>query len=323
VRDDSAVGEARRLAQIAAAGCGFSPWRQEVVAMVVSDVATNLYRHAENGRLLFPSQPGGGLGVVAIDDGPGIEHPDRMMRDGVSTIGSMGTGLGAMERLADRFELHSKVGEGTVLAATFDGPVGEDLGCFELGALRVAAEEESVCGDNFAWRSRDGVLQALLCDGLGHGPVAARDADLLVHAFAESAATTAGTLMEDLCARQDVERGAVAMCLSAEGSREVIDVAGVGNIAAMIISDEAQRRILTRDGSVGGRCVSRPDTYPFRTGEVLVLHSDGLKTIRKIDAPKALLFRSPLMMAAMLLPEGIKSYDDVSILVVCRKELVQ
>jgi anti-sigma regulatory factor (Ser/Thr protein kinase) len=314
------VGEARRLGRTVAAQCGFPPKRQEVVAIMVSEAATNLHRHAQNGRLLCVPQPGGGLGVVAMDDGPGIGHPDRMRQDGVSTAGSMGTGLGAMERLSDRFELYSKVGEGTVIAAHFDGPVVEDLGDFELGALRVAVEEESVCGDNFAWHFKDGNVQALLCDGLGHGPMAAHDADLLVDAFGRSAAASAGEMMQDLCTQRDVQRGAVAMCLSAKPSDEVLEIAGVGNIAGLIISESTQRRIISHDGSIGGRCVSRSDTYPFKAGEVLVLHSDGVKTIRRIAAPQALLFRSPLMIAAMLLREGIKSHDDASILVLRRKE---
>jgi anti-sigma regulatory factor (Ser/Thr protein kinase) len=320
VQDESAIGEARRLVRSIAADAGFSADRQEVVAIVASEAATNLFRHALNGRLLCVPQPGGGLAVVAIDDGPGMSQPDRMMQDGVSTIGSMGTGLGAMQRLSDRFELHSAPGEGTVLAATFDGPVVEPLDGFELAALRVAAEEETVCGDNFAWRSKHRTTQAMICDGLGHGPMAAEDADRVVEAFLQSTATSAGAMMEELCSSQDLRRGAVAMCLSAKASEATVDIAGVGNITGLILSRDQQRRILSREGSIGGRCVSRSDRYPFIGGETLVLHSDGIKTIRALPAPSALLFRSPLMIAAMLLHQGIKSYDDASILVLRRKE---
>ncbi len=319
VSEESAVGEARRLARSVAAACNFTAERQELVAIVASEAATNLHRYAENGRLLCAPQPGGGLAVVAIDDGPGMERPDRMMQDGVSSIGSMGTGLGAMDRLSDRFELHSVPGDGTVIAAAFDGPVKEDLLGFELGALRVAADEESVCGDNFAWRTKNGNLQALICDGIGHGPMAAHDADLLTEAFLRSQADKAGELMEGLCARQDIHRGAVAMCLSAKASEEDIEMVGVGNIAGLIVSEGKQRRVLSREGSIGGRCVSRPETYRFERGEALVLHSDGLKTIRSNAAPGALLFRSPLMIAAILMRQGIKSYDDASILVLKRR----
>jgi anti-sigma regulatory factor (Ser/Thr protein kinase) len=318
VRDESAVGEARRRVRASAIELGFPPDRLEPVTIVASEAATNLLRHARNGRFLCAPQPGGGLGIVAIDDGPGIEHPDRMMQDGVSSIGSMGTGLGAMDRLSDRFELHSRPGEGTIIVAFFGGPAGQALDGFELGALRVAADEEHVCGDNYAWRVQQGIFQALLCDGLGHGPLAAEDADRLVEAFAQSPAASAGDLMNDLCTRTDLHRGAVGMCLAVKPGSEVVDIAGVGNISGLIVSADRQQRVISHEGRIGGRCVSRPEPYPFRPGETLVLHSDGLKTIRDTSSVAALLFRSPLMMAAVLLGQGIKSYDDASILVLRR-----
>ncbi|MEG2630728.1 MAG: histidine kinase, partial [Comamonas sp.] len=55
--------------------------------------------------------------ILSVDDGPGIRDLSQAMRDGFSTAGSPGTGLGAVQRLATDFDVHSEVGKGTVILA--------------------------------------------------------------------------------------------------------------------------------------------------------------------------------------------------------------
>ncbi|MCZ9336307.1 phosphatase, partial [Streptomyces sp. TRM76130] len=50
--------------------------------------------------------------IAAIDHGPGIADVAEALRDGFSTAGSLGAGLGTCRRIAGHFELHSVLGRG-------------------------------------------------------------------------------------------------------------------------------------------------------------------------------------------------------------------
>ena len=129
VDDSSQVPLARALATRAAVRAGLAPARVEVVALVATELAENLHRHAVGGELVLVPPPAqgaatraagaGDLWVLAVDRGPGVARFDRCLADGYSTGGTMGTGLGAVVRLADRFDAVSEPGRGTVVAAAF------------------------------------------------------------------------------------------------------------------------------------------------------------------------------------------------------------
>ena len=57
--------------------------------------------------------------MVTIDAGPGFSDTDAALRDGHSTSGTLGIGLGAINRLADFCDLYSVPGHGTALVARF------------------------------------------------------------------------------------------------------------------------------------------------------------------------------------------------------------
>src|SRR5215208_4283743 len=118
VPDGSAIGNARRTAVTVAEGLGFSDTLTGKVALVVTELATNLVRHAGGGTLLVQTGSlDGGLELVALDRGPGIANLDEALRDGYSTGGTNGAGLGAVARLTDQFEVFSTPGGGTIVLA--------------------------------------------------------------------------------------------------------------------------------------------------------------------------------------------------------------
>lgn len=183
ISDPSDVSVCRRNARQLAQVAGFSQARTEEIAIVVSEAATNVLRYAKRGRCLLQRMPGIGgprLAVIVVDQGPGIDALDKMMRDGSSSEGSAGLGLGAMQRLSDQFDIYSNRDEGTVVACEFQLRPYRPT-AMEVAGLLVTHPGETRCGD--AWdmicvtpnATPDGRLDLILCDGLGHVRVTCKE----------------------------------------------------------------------------------------------------------------------------------------------------
>jgi len=121
--------QARRLAT----QFGLDAKRAAEVAIVVSELATNIAKHGIRGDLTIVqddhSPPGGALAVIARDIGPPIRDLATAMTDGCDDTGpidpalllrrgGLGTGLGAVLRLSDRFDYH-ELPEGKEVTAVF------------------------------------------------------------------------------------------------------------------------------------------------------------------------------------------------------------
>ena len=90
----SQVGEARRAAAALARALGFDETGCGQVALVVTEAATNLVKHARDGA---PASCGrwsrtrrSGIEILALDKGPGMADLGRCLRDGFSTAGTPG-----------------------------------------------------------------------------------------------------------------------------------------------------------------------------------------------------------------------------------------
>lgn len=84
----------------------------------VSELARNTVVHGGGGTMTarrVHRQDGSWILVRFEDRGPGIADLDLALRDGFSTIGSLGKGLGGAKRLVDRFDIRSSPGEGTTI----------------------------------------------------------------------------------------------------------------------------------------------------------------------------------------------------------------
>lgn len=106
------VEEIRREARVLAVTLEFGGEAAEEVALAVSELASNLVRHATRGEIdIAPlnGARGAGIQVESRDHGPGIADVEAALGDGFSTAGGLGSGLGSVRRLMDEFELVSSV----------------------------------------------------------------------------------------------------------------------------------------------------------------------------------------------------------------------
>src|SRR5262245_57519267 len=120
VSETSQVPAARRAAMQMAHGLGLSETETGTLALVVTEAATNLVKHAQAGQVLLrvlDEAEGPGVELLALDTGPGMAHVGQCLQDGYSTTGSPGTGLGAITRLTTLWDVYSVPGQGTALLA--------------------------------------------------------------------------------------------------------------------------------------------------------------------------------------------------------------
>ncbi|EYD71111.1 SpoIIE family protein phosphatase [Limimaricola hongkongensis] len=317
ISDPSAVAEARRLARGLADAAGLATDRAEAMAIVVTEMATNLLRHARSGQLLLQVQPAAGprVAVAAIDAGPGIPDIDRALADGYSTGSSAGGGLGAMRRLADSFDIRSAPERGTVTVCGFGAaPV---LAGVEIGGFLMNYPGDRACGDGCVAREVGGRVDLFAVDGLGHGPRAETAAEEAIAGLGALRGDDPAQVLSELSARLAGSRGSVAALAQIEAADGRLRLAGIGNIAALLVHPNGQvRRLISREGRLGGAVRMPPvETATMRPGDVLILHSDGLSTLRSHAELPPLAGMSCEMIAAQLMHDRNKGRDDCCALV--------
>ncbi|MGW0803364.1 SpoIIE family protein phosphatase [Nonomuraea sp. NPDC002799] len=311
IEDFSAVGAARRAAQALAESLGFGAHESGRVTLAVSEAASNLFKHAAEGRILIRQHPGpapeapAAVEVVVVDKGPGMADFGRALRDDHVTAGTPA-----------QHEVYSVPGRGTVMVMWFTAGATPPPASRVSGLTRPIGEE-SVCGDAFACLDSPGTSVAMVCDGLGHGELAALASRKAVRAFTERSDLPPGALVEHIHrALAGTRGGAVAVARLDRGSR-VVRYAGLGNVAGWIVHPEGRQGMISVPGIAGhqGRTV-REYEYVAPPYSMIVMHSDGLTDRWDISAFPGLTARSPAVVAATLLRDAGTRRDDAGILTV-------
>jgi serine/threonine-protein kinase RsbT len=113
-----------RVCQVVREWCvstGFRLVDQTKVVTAASEIARNALEYGGGGTLLLESlleNPRRGLRLVFEDKGPGIADVQQALKDGFSTGGGLGLGLGGAKRLVHEFAIDSSVGLGTRVTLT-------------------------------------------------------------------------------------------------------------------------------------------------------------------------------------------------------------
>jgi anti-sigma regulatory factor (Ser/Thr protein kinase) len=319
VADPTGSGHARRMAMELARKLGFDEEDTSRVALVVTELATNLVKHADGGEMLLRSVTGdgrSGLAILALDRGPGIADTGAALRDGYSTRGTQGTGLGAVRRQASRFDLYSSPERGSaVFAELWPGAKAPDA-AFQIGGVNVPFPGESVSGDAWQVACAGPKALALLVDGLGHGSPAAEAARVGLVAFDERKTSAPSEVLGEIHAALRPTRGAAAAVAELDRSRSLVRFAGVGNIGATIVADGTSRSLVSHHGTAGHQARRIQEfQYPWQAGASLILQSDGLVSRWSLDGYPGLTRRHPALIAGVLYRDFRRGRDDASVLV--------
>lgn len=321
IRETSAVAEARREVTGLARTIGFGANEIGKVALVVTEAATNLVKHTPQGQLLaraFDRDGVEAIEVLVLDQGPGMANVGESLRDGYSTSGSIGAGLGAIKRLSDEFDIYSIPGKGSALVAQLwsrKPPGGNRPTPLEIGVVCQPKPGEVVCGDAWAVEWRDGHCVILVADGLGHGADAAVAAMTAVNALRTHPQLAPAALIEFANGALRGTRGAALAVADLDLSREV-RYAGIGNITGILHAPGGARHMVSHSGIVGHEVRKIQEfVYPWSQDALLIMHSDGLATHWNLDKYPGLAGRHPSLIAGVLYRDFTRGHDDVTVIV--------
>lgn len=323
VRTDSdrelVASETRQLAE----AIGFESTAIEELDIVARELTANVIDHAEEGTLVVSqivADARDGIRLESKDTGPGVANTDEIFADGYSTTGTLGGGLGAVNRLTDHVavKVAGDAERGThVVADRWVRPAYEQtVSCpLDVGAASRPRIRGTPNGDTFLIKRWNDHALVGVIDGLGHGREANR------------AAVAARTYVEDhfdqpleaLFSGADRAcrgtRGVVMALARFDWRAETVDLTGIGNIGCKL--DGPETGIVTRRGVVGG---AAPDpvirTLDWDPSYRMALHSDGISTRwdwQELDEHRT---ERASIQARTILNRFGKPDDDTTVLVV-------
>jgi len=321
VREASGVAEARRSTVALTAPLRWNETASGTLALAVTEAATNLVKHGRGGDIIarpISVNDRSGIEVLAIDSGPGIASVADSMRDGHSTSGSPGLGLGSLSRLTTNLEVFSSPGKGTALRFEVwaggrpDAPPPQ----IDIGVVSIALEGQLVCGDAWGLHSARDHHVAIAVDGLGHGPEAATAAHTALRTWTERPMLPLGEQMHRLHAALRPTRGAAGSLAALSPARETGSFCGVGNVSGVTRLAGRSRSLVSHNGTLGHqmRKVQEFD-FPFPRDALLILHTDGISTSWNLDQYRGIESRHPALVAAVLYRDFRRESDDATVFV--------
>ena len=325
VTESSQIAQARRSVAALAARQGFNEEHAGRAALVAMEICSNMVKHGSGGELIAqPLERGGmrGVGLIGLDKGVGIADLAKCLRDGFSTSGSPGTGLGAIGRMSQLFDVYSQPGQGTAVAAQLwpDGRAPRDER-LEIGAIVIPAPNEVECGDRWCYVERAGGALVMGVDGLGHGLGASQAANLACDIFMTEKTRAPAAVLERIHLNLRTTRGAAAIVIDIDWQRGQLLAAGIGNLVAGIVENNSMKRIPSYNGIVGHATPRiRELSYPIGPASMIIFHSDGLTGAWQPERYPGLMQHPCAVIAGVLYRDCKRGRDD-SLVVALRRTM--
>lgn len=313
IEDTSQVGHARREASRLASSIGFDEGAAGKVALVATELASNLLKHATRGTMYLSLVPGRscqGIELVTVDQGPGFAL-HQCLADGYSTRGTQGIGLGGISRQSQVLDAWSDAQGSVVVARLYpNAQKSEDL---RIGACQLSLPSEPVSGDGWAMGLGADDLAVMMVDGLGHGVLAHEAAQAACSAFVQAPFDGQLAQIDRLHKAMAGGRGGAVALARVQLKSHAMSYLGIGNIAGSVASDEGSRGMASMPGIVGG-AFRKPQVFQsVVSGGILILHSDGLSTRWNLRDFPGLLRRHPAVLAWALHRHASRGRDDATV----------
>ncbi len=295
------------------------------IDIIVSELTSNIIKHAGRGELLLRVQNldrrTSLCEIITIDSGPGMADTTRMLKDGISTTQTLGQGLGAIMRLSTISQLYSIPGWGTVQYSMvrtknkdYVPPVIEEL---EIRALCVNKPHEKVCGDGFAVKVTDSEIAIFFGDGLGHGIRAKEAFDAAADCFMETNETDPVDIIRFVHQNIRKTRGLVGVVMVCDLQAREWRLCGVGNILSRMYVGVEFKTYMSYNGTIGMTIPNSMSmtTSPMEVNQHLIMCTDGIQNRWDLTRYPSILKFDNIILAAAIYKDYTRGNDDSSILI--------
>lgn len=318
ITESSQLGEARRGIVKVAKDLGFSQANIARLDLVCTELSTNLLKHTREGGTLIAqglvNDLDVGIELFSLDKGRGMDVK-KAQADGYSSTGTMGTGLGSVNRNSDTFNIYSEIGSGsTVQLRIWNSAVCLPDYSSQAG-LTVPKSGELLSGDKWSIIELESTTNCLLIDGLGHGIEACEAATLAIKRFRENLGKPPSVVLKSIHTALRGSRGAVGALAQINHDVGKIYFCGLGNIAAIVSRQTDHKHLTSLNGTLGYEARKFMEfTERWSNGSTLVMHSDGLSS-KTFEDLYNIQQQTPPIIAAWLYQKYSKGNDDSTILV--------
>ncbi|HET6552494.1 MAG TPA: ATP-binding protein [Dyella sp.] len=323
IDEASQVGQARRSSLQMATQLGFDDNDSGRVALVATELATNVIKHGRGGSIYLreaPGRQGMGVELTAVDRGPGFDLA-ACLQDGFSTSGTNGIGLGAVQRQAQVMDAYADHRGSVVMARIYprQSPGSADI---RFGVVVLPIHGEHYCGDGWALAMKHTLCSVMVVDGLGHGEAASIAAVAAQDAFLSEPLAEPAALMGQLHQGMTGTRGGAVAIARLDLGQGTMRFAGIGNISAGLVSPQGTRGLASHPGIVGSQ-FRRAQAFDFSDiiGQLLIMHSDGLQSRWRMANYPGLSSRHPAVIAAVLHRDFSRNRDDATVVVIALERM--
>jgi anti-sigma regulatory factor (Ser/Thr protein kinase) len=312
--------EIHKLAVLA----GFDQKKIDEIDIIVSELGSNLIKHASGGEILagiLPTGQGLALELIGIDNGPGIPDPVRMLQDGMSTTQTLGHGLGSIYRFSDDFDIYSQRDWGTIVLSRIyvkskSKKVPKPF--LSLRSLVIAKPGELVSGDGFySETGEDGTVRLLAADGLGHGLEASNAVSEAIIAFKAFESDSPAEILRYLHIALKKTRGIVGTVILVNPAKKTWKLCGIGNIATRLNGFQQAKGYLSYNGIIGHNMPHTLNDQELSQDDYqqVILCSDGIKSRWEQARLPDLHKQDLIVQAASLYKDFGRKTDDMSIII--------
>jgi len=290
------------------------------IEICVSELASNLVKfNTINGKIYyryFNNENKSGVEVISRDEGPGIENVEEAVKDRFSTKGSLGLGLGTVQRLSDEFNIISSK-KGTTVRFVKYIPGREKLESKDeiiFSAVSRPHPEERDSGDEyFIKRYNDNIFVAVI-DGLGHGFFAKEAAQEAKKYLEYSYKKPIKQIFNEVDEVLRKTRGAVMSIALINKSDKKLTYSGIGNIAVKVYSDNLNIKPININGVLGTH-PRKIKIFEYNWGNefLIILHTDGIKENWALNPN--FWYEHPIKIAHYIIDKYWRGNDDATIVV--------
>jgi len=334
INNDWDIGHTRRYVVEESKKLGFNSTELGEISIVINELCTNFIKHeAVEGTLIFKTlieTDKIGIEIIAQDKGPGIQDVDEVIKNGVSSKGTMGGGVGAIKRLMDSFEIYSNyssleskhpdlapIGTMIIIKKWIHNNLKLKENDIKFSILSRPHPGLGVNGDYYYIKKlKDRYIFAVI-DGLGHGA----EANLASKLVSEIINENTHKAIEDIFISVNngilATRGAVAGIILIDTDKKEFQYSAVGNIEFRYILNGTTQRLICTNGILGTYYSNgiRVHKKIYEKGTVITMCTDGIMNKWDFTSYLDIDLTNPSVFANSILKDFGKDNDDATILV--------